>query len=114
MCLGCLGGADGVARIACLLQDSDHREEHVADNIKAYAPFVSIGSYLVVQDTRLGRFKGPSQAISRFLEEQQERLRRGCGDDVLPPRQQPRFERDRRPEYFLFSQHSGGFLYRSQ
>lgn len=94
-------------------QDSDHRQEHVAENLRAYAPLVSIGSYLVVQDTRFGRFKGPSQAISRFLAEQHERQGRR-GEVKSPPARHPRFERDRRPEYFLFSQHSGGFLYRAQ
>lgn len=88
-----------------VMEDSDHREEHVETNLNAYAPFVSIGSYLVVQDTRFGRFKGPSQAVSRFLERQE----RGAGNKLSPW-----FERDRRPEHFLFSQHSGGFLYRSQ
>ena len=88
-----------------VMEDSDHREEHVAANMQAYAGLVTVGSYMVVQDTRFGRGvgTGPSRAIARFLEAQQ----------ALPAATREwTFKRDRSPEYFLFSQHSGGFLQR--
>lgn len=67
----------------------------------AYARFVTPGSYLIVQDTRGGRFIGPTRAIAEFLAAQP----RGS-------HKRPKFVRDRRPEYLLFSQHTGGFLRR--
>ena len=70
----------------------------VASNLAAYAQFVTPGSYLIVQDTRAGRFVGAAQAVADFLGA------RGEG--------QARFVRDRRPEYLLYTQHSGGFLRR--
>jgi len=46
-----------------VLLDSLHSKEHVAAEIAAYAPIVSKGSYLIVQDTMLG----PIAAIDEFL-----------------------------------------------
>jgi hypothetical protein len=55
----------------------------------------------LVQDTRAGRFPGPTKAIAEFLLRQKDFESRGGA-----------FVRDRRPEHFLISQHSGGFLRR--
>jgi cephalosporin hydroxylase len=80
-----------------VVEDSNHAYAVVRANLWAYWAFVTPGSYLIVQDTRLGRYGGVARAISEFLTT-------GPGKG--------RFVRDRRPEYFLFSQHSGGFLRR--
>jgi cephalosporin hydroxylase len=87
-----------------VIEDSDHSAEHVLANVRAYAEFVSPGSFLIVQDTRFGRGVGlgPSKAIAHFLAE--------SGPTAAEGR--ARFVRDRRPEYLIFSQHSGGFLRR--
>ncbi len=79
-----------------VMEDSNHQLDVVRANVWAYAPFVTPDSFLIVQDTRAGRFAGPSEATREWL--------RGPGKGS--------FVRDRRPEYFLFSQHSGGFLRR--
>jgi cephalosporin hydroxylase len=43
--------------------DSLHSKEHVAAELKAYAPLVPVGSYVIVQDTPVG----PLPAIDEFL-----------------------------------------------
>jgi cephalosporin hydroxylase len=77
-----------------VIEDSDHKYQHVRLNLQAYAPLVTNGSYLIAQDTRTGRgpFREVVQAVDEFMQVA------------------PEFVRDRRPEYLLFTQHSGGFL----
>ena len=57
-----------------VILDSDHSEGHVERELEAYSPFVTPGSFLLVQDgaiDRLGYFRafrpGPCRAIERFL-----------------------------------------------
>jgi len=54
--------AKGKKRVLVLL-DSLHSKEHVAGELAAYAPLVSVGSYVIVQDTLVG----PKAAIDEFL-----------------------------------------------
>ena len=56
--------------------DSDHTMGHVINELHAYAPMVSRGSYLVVEDTHMDGVPtapdfgpGPMAAVRRFLEE---------------------------------------------
>ena len=73
-----------VARIAGLAKgkkvlvtlDSDHSMGHVINELHAYAPMVSRGSYLVVEDTHMDGVPtapdfgpGPMAAVRKFLEE---------------------------------------------
>lgn len=64
-------------RVLAIL-DSDHSEEHVFSEMKAYAPLVSVGSYLIVEDTNIsghpievenGAKTGPMEAVTAFLAE---------------------------------------------
>ncbi len=62
-----------------VILDSDHSEEHVFRELQCYHPFVTTGSYLLVQDgiiDTLPRFAaarpGPLPAIKRFLSEHPE------------------------------------------
>jgi cephalosporin hydroxylase len=50
-----------------VILDSLHTKEHVAAELRAYAPLVSVGSYLIVQDTLVG----PIHAIDEFLAKNQ-------------------------------------------
>lgn len=43
--------------------DSDHSETHVARELKVYSKFVSVGSYLVVFDSGIGRLSDETHAI---------------------------------------------------
>jgi cephalosporin hydroxylase len=79
--------------------DSDHSRDHVLAELRAYAPLVTPGSYLVVEDTNINGHPvyeafgpGPMEAVQDFLKER---------DD---------FEVDRSREKFLFSFNPGGWL----
>ncbi len=81
--------------------DSDHSKEHVLAELHGLAPLVSLGSYVVVQDTNLNGNPvasaygpGPFEAVEKFLE----------GNDE--------FERDPAREKFLVTFFPGGFLKR--
>lgn len=57
-------------RIMVIL-DSNHEGEHVLAELRKYAPLVSIGCYLIVEDTFWipDNNKGPMWAIEQFLKE---------------------------------------------
>ena len=80
--------------------DSDHSAAHVAGELRALAPLVSPGCYLVVEDTWVGRTvrfeeaPGPAVALEEWLEEGQP------------------FEVDRWRERMLLSHNAGGYLRR--
>jgi cephalosporin hydroxylase len=62
--------ADG--RRTMIILDSDHSQRHVEDEIAAYAPLVSEGCYLIVEDSNIGPIRpdlmpGPMEAIKTFL-----------------------------------------------
>jgi cephalosporin hydroxylase len=83
--------------------DSDHSEAHVSEEIKAYAPMVSRGSYLVVEDTHMdgvptapGFGPGPMAAVQKFL-------KAGGSKD---------FEQDSAREAFIMTFNPGGWLKR--
>jgi cephalosporin hydroxylase len=79
--------------------DSDHSRDHVLAELRAYAPLVTPGSCLVVEDTNVNGHPvdeafgpGPMEAVQDFLKER---------DD---------FEVDRSREKFLFTFNPGGWL----
>lgn len=47
-----------------VLLDSDHSYDHVLAELRAYAPLVTAGSYLIVEDTNT---PGPAEAVKDFL-----------------------------------------------
>lgn len=76
--------------------DSAHDQPHVSDEMEAYGPLVSVGSYMVVEDTWLGYSlpcqPGPLAAVKLFLEKH------------------GGWEIDRWPERWLGSQNPCGYL----
>jgi cephalosporin hydroxylase len=82
-----------------VILDADHHHAHVAAELRAYAPLVTIGSYLIVEDTNINGHPtepdygpGPWEATREFL----------AGDD--------RFEVDERCERYFLTQNPGGYL----
>ena len=62
-------------RSTMVILDSCHSEEHVSKELEIYADLVSIGNYLIVEDTHVGGNpveweygEGPMGAVKRFLE----------------------------------------------
>lgn len=88
------------ARVLVTL-DSDHRMSHVLRELRLYSKFVSVGSYLIVQDTahnghplRTTYGQGPMEALEEFLKENAD------------------FVRDASREKFLLTFHPKGYLKR--
>jgi cephalosporin hydroxylase len=84
-----------------VILDSDHRRDHVLDELHAYAGFVTPGSYLVVEDTNLNGHPvepdfgpGPMEAVRAFLAQRDE------------------FVVDDAQEKFFLTFNPGGFLRR--
>jgi len=84
-----------------VLLDSDHHAPHVLAEMRAFAPLVSVGSYMIVQDTDINGHPvlpdfgpGPMEAVLEFLRE----------DD--------RFQVDHTQERLMFTMHPSGYLKR--
>lgn len=79
-----------------VILDSLHTRDHVLAELQAYSPLVSPGSYVIVQDTGLGRpspnAKWASQGVRDFLETSEV------------------FMVDRRRERFLITNNPDGYL----
>jgi cephalosporin hydroxylase len=96
---GLLGERSGAKRLVIL--DSDHSKAHVEKELALFAPYVSVGSYLVVEDSNVNGHPvlpdfgpGPSEAIAEFLASN------------------PGFAADLSREKFLMTFNPGGYLKR--
>lgn len=90
--------ADGPVLV---IHDADHRRESVLADLELYAPFVTRGSYLIVEDTNVnghpvleGWGPGPWEAVETFLTQHSD------------------FQRDAAREKFMLTYCPGGFLRR--
>ena len=86
-----------------VILDSDHSKQHVLNELAAYAPLVTVGSYLIVQDTSVNGHPvertfgpGPMEALAEFLP---------ANRNFVP---------DKGRERLLFTMHPGGYLKRIQ
>jgi cephalosporin hydroxylase len=95
--------AEGKKNVMVFL-DSDHKKEHVIQELNMYHKFVTPGSYLIVEDSNLnghpiytgfGVGPGPMEAIEEFLPSH------------------PEFEIDKSREKFLLTFNPNGFLKKS-
>lgn len=80
------GAPETVAQVAAfcdgrsvlVIHDGDHHKEAVLRDLRAYAPLVTLGSYLIVEDGVIDLFKtgdivqGPLAAVTEFLHENSE------------------------------------------
>ncbi len=91
-----------------VILDSDHSAQHVLKELKLYAPLVSQGAYLIVEDTNRDAYRAMYQAGQ--LEDDQ------AGPAEALRAWQPTnhgFKVDQRRERFLFTQNPGGYLKRT-
>lgn len=65
-------------RTGLVIHDGDHTREHVLADLRAYARFVTVGGYFIVEDTiidlfragdGLGNLNGPLGAVEQFVRE---------------------------------------------
>ena len=84
-----------------VILDSDHSEQHVLNELRLYAPLVSVGSYVIVEDTNVNGHRvwrahgpGPVEAVEKFMAEDS------------------RFEIDASREKFMFTFNPHGYLRR--
>lgn len=89
------------AKSVMVILDSDHSRDYVIEEMRCYAPLVTRGSYLIVEDTDVNGHPicpnhgpGPSEAVAVFLETNSE------------------FEVDTSREKFMLTQNPGGYLRR--
>jgi len=88
-------------RTVLVILDALHTRAHVLKELELYAPLVSVGSYIIVQDSDINGHPvlkeygpGPWEAIEDFL------------------KTTDRFQIDKTRERFLFTMHPNGFLRR--
>jgi len=90
-------------RTGLVIHDGDHSREHVLADLRAYAKFVSVGGYFIVEDTiidlfragdGLGSVNGPLGAVEQFV------------------REDPRFRIDPSCEKFVLTFNPHGYLKR--
>jgi cephalosporin hydroxylase len=91
------------ARQGLVIHDGDHSRDHVLADLRAYAEFVQVGGYFIVEDTiidlfragdGLGSVNGPLKAVEEFVKED------------------PRFEVDAERESFVLTFNPRGYLKR--
>jgi cephalosporin hydroxylase len=86
-----------------VILDSDHSRDHVLQELEAYGPMVTKGSYMIVEDTNINGHPvlpnfgpGPMEAVEEFL------------------RHHPEFAIDEEREKFMVRQNPSGYLRRRQ
>jgi cephalosporin hydroxylase len=98
--LAAMNGAIGSGERVMVVLDANHHADHVLQEMRLYAPLVTPGNYMIVEDTNIGYWKpewepGPMRAVEQFLAE----------DD--------RFTIDRAREKFFMTWNPNGYLLRN-
>lgn len=86
--------------------DSDHHKEHVLNELRIYSQFVTVGNYLIVEDTNINGHPvlpsfgpGPQEAVEEFLKE---------NDNFVVDRSKEKFYLTANPNGFLLRIKRGG------
>lgn len=73
-----------------VILDSDHSSDHVAAEIERYSPLVTLGQFLIVEDTMLNGYPvhddfgpGPMEAVETFMQASNEFILDPIGDKFL-------------------------------
>ena len=81
-----------------VILDSDHSKKHVLEEINIYGPMVTVGSYMIVQDTNINGHPvypefgpGPWEALDEFLSSNRQ------------------FQSDKNCERLMFTMHPRGY-----
>ncbi len=96
-------------KVVLCIEDASHIYESTLANSIAIAPFVTVGSYLLIQDTKLSRF------VTEFDPKVAANAKLGpmpAVDDFLAHEAGKGFRIDRRYERLIYSQHHRGYLRR--
>jgi cephalosporin hydroxylase len=90
------------SEVVMVILDSDHSKTHVIDELRLYAPLVTVGSYVIVEDTTFNGHPiyrnhgpGPMEAVDEFITEDS------------------RFTIDRTREKFMHTFNPRGYLRRT-
>eukprot|EP00929_Paragymnodinium_shiwhaense_P088084 TRINITY_DN48292_c0_g1_i1.p1 TRINITY_DN48292_c0_g1~~TRINITY_DN48292_c0_g1_i1.p1 ORF type:complete len:356 (-),score=34.80 TRINITY_DN48292_c0_g1_i1:93-1160(-) len=84
-----------------VMHDGSHFYEDVFEDLKVYDEITSVGSYMVVQDTKMTRMYKPLNGDGFPL---------GAAQDFMAGQGKGRYEVDKGYEFLLYSQHHNGFL----
>jgi cephalosporin hydroxylase len=90
-------------RSVLVVLDSDHKRDHVLDEMRAYNALVTPGSYMIIEDSNVNGHPvwprhgpGPMEAIAEFMQENSE------------------FVIDKKAEKFLFTFNPNGYLWKKK
>jgi cephalosporin hydroxylase len=84
-----------------VMHDGSHFYQHVLEDLKNYDRFTQVGSYMVVQDTKMTRMYTPLNGNPYPL---------GAVNDFLAGPGKGRYVVDKQYEYLIYSQHHNGWL----
>lgn len=89
----------GQAQVVMVILDSDHSKAHVLKEMNIYSEFVSVGSYLIVEDTNVNGHPiwphfgpGPYEAVQEFL---------STRDDFVVDKSKEKFHLTYNPDGYL-------------
>jgi len=84
-----------------VMHDGSHFHGDVLTDLKSYDRFVPVGSYMVVQDTKMTRIYTPLNGNPYPL---------GAVEDFMRGQGKDRYVVDKQYEFLLYSQHHNGWL----